>query len=137
MNSDEIRAFFGEPIHTYTRAQALADGALVDVTRTAADARFRVPVALTRSAWSHAVEWDGERPELQDEEGRLWDVVDMAGHAVRQAPGEQRITFKVLRIPNEDRGRRWNDAELIELQLHIGPGDAGEPVITIMTPGED
>lgn len=137
MNEEEKREIFGEPIHTYTRAQALTDGTLVDVTRTAIDARFRVPVALTRSAWSHAVEWDDERPEPQDEEGRLWDVVYMAGYAARQAKGEQCITFQVLRIPNEDRGRQWNDPELIELELRIGPGDAGEPVITIMLAGED
>jgi len=58
----------------------------------------------------------------------------MAGHAAGNAPGQSRITFRVYRVPNEDRGRQWNEAELIELALRIGPGDEGEPVITIMIP---
>jgi type I site-specific restriction endonuclease len=41
---------FGEPIHSYTRADAFADGYLVDVTDTAREAGFRFPVALTRAA---------------------------------------------------------------------------------------
>lgn len=53
------------------------------------------------------------------------------------APGGDRVTFRVFRIPNEDRGRQWNEAELIELALHIGPGDEAEPVVTIMLPRED
>lgn len=40
-------------------------------------------------------------------------------------------------LADEDRGRQWNEAELIELALHIGPGDEGEPVVTIMLPRED
>ena len=53
MSASEI---FGEPISTYTRAQALEDGELVDVTEWAsADKGFRggfvVPVALTNALW--------------------------------------------------------------------------------------
>ena len=59
---------FGEPIDVYTRAQALADGALRDVTDLARDAGFRVPVALTAAAWAEAVAWDDDRPEVQDED---------------------------------------------------------------------
>lgn len=129
--------FFGPVISSYTRAQAIADGQLVDVTQMAQEARFSVPVALTAAAWRDAVEWDDERPELQDEDGRLWDVLYMAGLAARQASGASRVTFKLLRVPNENRGHDWNEPELIELALTIGPGDQAEPVITIMLPAED
>jgi hypothetical protein len=37
-------------IHRYTRADALRDGVLVDVSATAREAGFRWPVALTRAA---------------------------------------------------------------------------------------
>lgn len=127
---------FGTVIHAYTREDALADGELVDVTHMARDARFRIDVALTRAAWAQAVEWDDERPELQDEDGRLWDVLHMAGTAAGHARGKDRVFFRVLRVPNENRGNGWNESELIELTLHIGPGDAGEPVVTIMLPNE-
>jgi len=62
--SDE---FWGEPIYRYTRAQAIADGVLVDLT-TATDAQgqalcqqagFKVPVAITRSAWARTIEAGG------------------------------------------------------------------------------
>ena len=45
--TDDLRDFWGDPIHTYTRAEALADGVLVNVTGTAREAGFIVPVALT------------------------------------------------------------------------------------------
>ena len=38
---------FGEIIFSYTRAQAIADRVLVDVTPTALEAGFRFPVAAT------------------------------------------------------------------------------------------
>jgi hypothetical protein len=36
-------------IHSYSRAQAIAAGVLVDVTPTAHEVGFRFPVALTRA----------------------------------------------------------------------------------------
>ena len=47
---------FGAPIHVYTRAQAIADGVLVDVSDTARDAGFRVPVALTSAVWADCLD---------------------------------------------------------------------------------
>jgi len=47
-------------IHSYTRAEALADGTLIDVSETAREAGFRVPVALTRAAWFDCVAWTAE-----------------------------------------------------------------------------
>ena len=43
------KGVFGPPIHTYTRAQALADGVLVDAGPLAKEAGFRWPVALTQA----------------------------------------------------------------------------------------
>src|SRR4051812_27741843 len=42
-------AVFGEVIFAYTRKQAIEDGVLVDVTETAKEAGFKIPVALTRA----------------------------------------------------------------------------------------
>ena len=44
-------------ISSYTRADALADGQLIDVTQTAKEAGFRLPVALTRPAGADCVAW--------------------------------------------------------------------------------
>lgn len=121
-----------EVISVYTRAQALQDGGLVDVTATAREAGFRVPVALTAAVWGDCVAWDGRHEEVsQDEAGRLWDVLAMAGQATRLVRGD-RACFTVLRIP---RGGR--QAEPVRLVIQVSPGDEGEPVVTIMQPGED
>lgn len=124
-------------VYTYTRAQALADGVLADASVLAREAGFKLPVALTAAAWGKCVAWSEAETEKtgvpQDESGRLWDVVWMASCAARRhrhAPAD-RVAFEVLRVP---RGRRR--ATRCALVLHIGPGDDGEPVITIMLPNE-
>jgi hypothetical protein len=120
-------------INAYTRAQALDDGALVDVSELARDAGFRVPVALTSAVWADCVAWDQTREVApQDETGRLWDVLSMARIAGRNQINADRLTFSVLRI-----GSGRLRPSRVSLALVIGPGDQGEPVITIMQPEED
>lgn len=118
-------------IHRYTRAEALEDGTLVDVTETAKGAGFRIPVALTRTAWSDCVAWteeDNERVVYQDESGRLWDLLWMAINAARRNTEASRLEFKVLRVPMDS---RTGQPVSVTLVLDIGPGDQGEAVITI------
>ncbi len=128
---------FGETICRYTRAQALEDGVLIDVTEAATEAGFCWPVAITHAAWQACVEWsdnDSRRQTYQDESGRLWDVLWMAFVAIRSATGGTEINFQLYRVP---KGGRRTKARLTTLKLISGPGDAGEPVITIMLPQED
>lgn len=140
MMSDDTGPF-GPAIHRYTRAQALADGVLVEVDpQTAREAGLSWPVALTASAWASAVAWDDphqQRPAVQDEAGRLWDVLTMARHAIgrrdRTNPTGP-LTFIVTRIPNTPAARH---PRRCALQLLAGPGDTGEPVLTITRPYED
>lgn len=124
---------FGEAISTYTRTQAIDDGVLVDVSHMSREAGFLWPVAMTRAAWEDCVAWgeaDSKRQTYQDERGRLWDVLWMGGQAARYG----RDRFQLYRIP---RGGRGTQARLVALKMHVGPGDEGELVITIMLPGED
>lgn len=132
----DLTELFGPVIHRYTRAQAIADGVLIDVTPTAREAGFVHPVALTAAAWADTVAWTRDNDEFQDEAGRLWDVLTMARITVRGTgtAGQDRIDFRVLRIPNTPRATR---PRLTDLVIHIGPGDDGEPVLTVMTPTED
>ncbi len=142
---------WGEPIFSYSRAQAIVDGVLVDLTsatdgkgqRLCAQAGFKVPVAITRTAWVRVVEaggtWkpdrDGEMLEFkggQSLTGRLWDVLWMLRVASRQAGSSDRVHFQVL-VDVEGDGRR----ETVKLWALCGPGDDAQPVITIMLEGED
>ena len=95
------------------------------------------PEALTRAAWAYAVAWDDSHPEPQADDARLWDVLYMAGIAASNAAGEQLTLFDLYRVPNDKRPGFWCEAEKVTLGLTIGPGDQGEPVITIMCIEED
>ena len=61
-------------IHSYTRAQALADGVLVDVSTVAREAGITYPTALTRAVWDNYVKVP-PGVVCQDKSGRLWDIV--------------------------------------------------------------
>jgi hypothetical protein len=127
--SSSMNEIFGGPIHTYGRTEAIADGILVDVTETAREAGFAIPVALTIGAWEDCVAWS----EADSHRGRLWDVLWMAAQAARNGSGK-RLAFQLYRVPRDGRKIR---PRLTTLHMVIGPGDAGEPVITILLPGED
>ena len=131
-------SYFGPVISTYTRAQALSDGTLVDVGSMAGEAGFRWPVALTAAAWADCVAWssdDSARQTAQDESGRLWDVLFMAAYAIRLAAGcGDRLLFPLYRVPRDG---IETSAREVTLKLVVGPGDAGEEVVTIMMPNED
>ena len=79
-------------IHRYTRADALRDGVLIDVTATVAEAGFRWPVALTRAVWERCVRVP---PGVvgQDEAGRLWDVLFVLRCAVGRQGGRRVVAF--------------------------------------------
>lgn len=127
---------FGPVIYGYSRAQAISDGVLVDVSTMAKEAGFTVPVALTGAAWTDCVEWsdrDSSRQTQQDESGRLWDVLWIAHLAARRAQGGT-VAFTLYRVPRGGKGRM---PRKVTLHMHIGPGDVAEPVITLMMPGED
>ena len=130
--------FFGPVIHAYTRAQAIEDGTLVDVSETAKEAGFNIPVALTRAVWEDCVAWnddDNKRQTYQDESGRLWDVLYMLFFAIKS--GRSNSDVKLYQLRRVPRGGRGHMAREVTLKSHIGPGDDGEPVITIMLPYED
>ncbi len=136
--TNDLTEFFGNVIHTYTRAQAIEDGVLIDVSETAHEAGFKWPAAITQGAWGDCVAWsdDDNRCQVyQDESGRLWDVLWMAFVAIRQSGGNgASLLYKLHRVP---RGGRRTKARLTTLKLAVGPGDTGDPVITIMLPHED
>lgn len=131
-----MNEIFGEVIYSYTRKQAIEDGHLIDVSEVAIEAGFRVPVSVTHAVWVDCVEWneaDSRRQTYQDEAGRLWDVLWMAMNASRRGAGAQRLVFQLYRVP---RGGRGVCPRLVTLVAHVEPGDNGEPVVTIMLPGE-
>lgn len=120
---------FGEPISTYTRAQAIEDGALIDVTAQAGSGPdgmlngFTCPVAVTSSVWGAIERLPASLEGIADVRGRLHDVLWMALCAAKRGGSE--LDFVVI-LPS--RGTRKRNRTL---RMVAGPGDAGELVITI------
>jgi hypothetical protein len=119
-----------ELIYSYTRAQAIEDGVLVDVSELAREAGFRIPVAVTRAVWCQCIEVC-EEDAGQDETGRLWDILNVLRSSVPAAGKDDVLHFDVLIAKGGNLPRR------VGLKSHCGPGDNLEPVITLMMPDED
>jgi len=138
LNTQTADSFFGDVVYIFTRAQAIEDGVLIDAGTMAEEAGFKWPVAFTSAAWEDCIAWTDEdkaKQAYQDQSGRLWDVLYMASHAIRTSNGaDDRTRFELYRVPRDGKAIK---AELVTLKLIVGPGDQGEPVITIMKPNED
>jgi len=139
----------GEVIDSYGRAQAIEDGVLIDVSEPATRMDgFKMPVAMTAAAfgatvaagasWHKDAEVEPDQfetlnlPAGQTVDGRLHDVFWLL-----------RVGIKASKEPDRVRFRVWIDVHgtgktvCVQLWASCGPGDQGEPVITIMLQGED
>ena len=126
-----------EIIFAYTRADALNDGVLVELPdKLVNDAGIKVKVAVTRTVWDDYLAPDYlEDLPGQSMEGRTWDLLWMFGCAARRSRHTSTIRFRVLFATLKESGSITTDDVL--LKAVCGPGDHGEPVITIMLPWED
>jgi hypothetical protein len=128
MNEDEMPV-----IYRYTRQQAIEDGVLVDLTEWAKETGFTVPVACTAAVWHDYITPPVGTKELgQSERGRGHDVLWMLYWAIKTT-GQSRdqLTYEVIFLQAPSR------RETVTLKSMCGPGDNGEPVITIMQTHED
>jgi hypothetical protein len=121
-------------IFSYTRAQAIEDGVLVDLTEWAAETGFKIPVACTSTVWHGYIVPSDVTMELgQSERGRAHDLLWILFCAIRGSRGVERecMPFKVVFLQAPCRH------EEVTLNAHYGPGDEGEAVLTITLPNED
>ncbi|RZU28895.1 DUF6573 family protein [Edaphobacter modestus] len=125
-----------EILSMYTRAQAIEDGVLVDMTAEpfgdlAREAGLKWPITMTSTAFHAFVAVsDTKGHSCQDIKGRWWDVVWMFRRTRREiSPLEARWSVCV----------RDPDGRVRQKQLKCvsGPADDGEPCLTFMLPDED
>lgn len=139
---DVMRALFGEVIHSYSRAQALEDGVLIDVDTISPTMRqelgFKFPIALTTRLFEEVVKPDETGDDnAQSVEGRLWDTLWMLYNGIKgmgrtyQGPGPCQTTEYQCGFLLKGRVKE------LTLKAVCGPGDNMEPVITVMLPDED
>jgi hypothetical protein len=112
---------FGETIYSYSRAQAIEDGVLVDLSHVdSIRQHWKYPFACTSAVWG--IIEDALKKEGQDLPGICHDISTVAKLMLRTAPaGTDRVLFPVI-IAERTR----------TLKLHVGPGDTPDPVITLM-----
>lgn len=97
---------------TCTRAQSMAEGKLLDVSEQAYGFGFRVPVAISKAAWSDTVQWD--HGGVQDESGCFADVLSLGVDSVK-APAEHNVNtcqYTVYRTPNQPGAPEAEEAHL-------------------------
>ena len=129
MNSSIFDEFY--VIHTYTRAQALEDGVLVDVSSVAKEAGISFPVAVTSSVWyQYILPPDKLEACGQSVSGRLWDLLWMFRLKAMRS-NKSLLYFSCLFLDVNEK------LDEVKFKALCGPGDNAEPVITIMLPGED
>jgi len=116
-------------INQYTRAQALRDKLLIDVSKTAKEIRIDFPIAVTSGVWERHVKVP-EGVKDQEEARRLWDILWLfRAETLRTRPKMEghSYVFKVhVRNDNEE-----GTPPIVTLRGFCGPGDRGEPVMTI------
>ena len=117
---------FGEDdlIYSYSRAQALADGVLVDITERARQCGIKYPTACTAGVWALIESIPESDRDMRDvaEAVRISAVLSAMLDAIRKARGTDRVAFRALGA---------------DLWAHCGLGDTPAPVITVMVQGED
>ena len=119
-------------ISQYTRAQAIEDGVLIDLTEWAKESGFRFPVACTAAVWNrYIVPTDRTREIGQSERGRAHDLLWMLFCAIRKHGDGDTLLFEVMFLQSPKRH------VTVKLKSVCGPGDQGEPVITVMLLDED
>ena len=121
-------------IFRYTRAQAIDDGVLVDLTEWAKETGFKIPVACTAAVWNGYIVPPKETEKLgQSIRGRAHDALWMLYLAIRGSGSTKRdqLQYEVIFVMHEGK------QETVMLKAMCGPGDNGEPALTVMHPDED
>ena len=120
-------------IYSYTRAQALEDGVLIDVTEQAKGVGFKVPVAVGDTLYYQYIV-PSKNLAGQSLEGRLHDVLFLAYLAAMKSHGH-RVIFDCDFVMED--GQDGQVIQTVSIVAVIDGGDDGAPVITICLPGDE
>ena len=119
-------------IYSYSRAQAIEDGVLIDVTTQAKEAGFKFHTVVTDNLfYSYITPQAGLEGEGQSSSGRLHDLFMVLRTAILGKSATDYLELDVLFLMAPGRHER------VRIIAVVGPGDHGEPVMTIMLPGDD
>ena len=140
--AETLTSLFGEVIYQYTRLNALRDGVLVELPADLCrEAGVVVPVAVTSDVWHLIDPGNLDQMPGQSITGRTWDLLWTFANAARSSSGRHRSTvaYRCIFLTCREAmgGTEITEHTTVTLRAVCGPGDRGEPVITIMLPWED
>jgi hypothetical protein len=122
-----------EIISVYSRADALRDGVLIDLSDLAREAGFKIPLAVTEAVYKTYLD---PSPELANEGQTLAErtrlLLDVLYFAAAVSPDSDTVYFKLLLVLSPG-----CPPEPVPLKALCHPGDFGEPVLTVLLPNED
>jgi hypothetical protein len=124
--------YFGNVIYAYTRAQAIADGILVDLSARYPDEvrqLYKFPVAVTATVWG-IIEAGVAAGVGNDYAGVVWDLLFMSQKGISRRISPAEHLFDVI-ITGAGPDKYFT------FRAICGPGDGAESVVTIMLPNED
>ncbi len=128
-----VDELFGPVIYSYSRRQAIEDGVLVDLMQDkmaeVARSHYKYDIAATIEVFEIMNKAVQNKRHMNDFAGILHDMLWMSKVYKRQISE----TTVIFRVKIKGAGRR----SVYDFKLVVGPGDDGEPVITIMNPEQD
>ena len=108
---------FGPVISSYSRAQAIDDGVLVDITEQARQQRFVFPMAMTSALWESC------KAKSADITANVKQILTQLHLEIKKAaPNCDQLKFVMLGLT---------------IKCVVGPGDDPRPVMTLMLQNED
>lgn len=126
-NKSDVNNFF----NALTRQQAMNDGLLIDVSTIANKIGFKVPVALSKSAWNKVMS-----PLTTDQQKN--DYLKML---LKELFSGLKVISIVLAEPSNtyhfSAPAHFSRARAVKLKSITGVGDLDTSVITIILAGED
>ncbi len=138
--AESSSSLFGPVISCYSRQMAIDDGVLIEVPESMSkEAGIAFPVAYTVGVWDYIEPENIAEMPGQSKDGRLWDLLSMFRFAAQATKGHaDRLTYKMIfQMRKQVHNRVITIPETVTIYAACGPGDHGEPVITLMLPGED
>ena len=128
---------FGDLISSYSRADALRDGVLIEADpRLCREAGIKWPVAISDHLWGFVEPDNMAEMPGQSVNGRLWDLLWLFSLSARkQNRPSDRISYRCIFLMKT--GKTRSRRVTVSVVAVCGPGDDGAPVITLMLPEDD
>lgn len=127
-----------EIIDTYTRDDAINDGELIDISSYAKEAKMNAEIAITRNL-QDKIE---DKPEIEDINGRTWDVVWMLKCAILGLIESKKLSSNMLlyELILNDNSAAFDDnfiPKMVQLKAVFEFNGHKKLLVTIMLPNED